>query len=92
MQENALELILKYLLLLRQRPEGWERTNMTGLRSIQKVMIIEKIMEFYVDKLGRFLLTKHGVVSRILSTSKMSGILDSENIVLAHHLNHKITF
>lgn len=65
---------------------------MKGPRSNQKPLTTQGIIGFYTDELGRFLLRKHVVIGGILFIYKISGFLDSEDIVLANHLNHKITF
>ena len=65
---------------------------MKRLRNKQKVSTTKRLIGFYTDKLGRFLLRKHVVAGGILFIHTISGFLDSENIMLANHLNHKITF
>jgi len=56
------------------------------------VTTTKRLIGFYTDKLGGFLLRKHAVAGGILFIYTISGFLDSENIMLANHLNHKITF
>lgn len=53
---------------------------------------MKRIIGFCTDKLRTFLFTKHVAVGGVPFINKISGFLDSENVVLANHLNHRITF